>query len=359
MQKTNEDLTANIEEEKILKQKDFQLISTTLYHVDLNANNVIPATDKLKGHDISNYIEGLIDSILTKGDKRSFKFPPRKTFLKTAVDKVISDKNNHELESKDIAEKLLATEIKAQKKIQHLDKEIRKGSLIQVVLKRYGKYNYLILKVEHDAFYELSNLIRQLGLPEKKSVIKSCLIKCDESSRITSLILTDANSKISTYWWEDFLELEKVRKDEDNTKLVFKEVDKLLVKYVKQDDAKAYRVLKDAQIRYFKEKDTLNYSEFKDTVFTSFIPFNPNLDYNKFLKKLDELGKSNKFDTSFVIKASEIEKEFQSTYRVSNNVSISVNEGVPEDTIIAYCEDDEKFLRIRLEDELTYRQFKK
>lgn len=349
------------EGEKTLIQKDFQLISTTLHHVDFFTNNLIDASNKINGNDISEYINDLIDTIITKGDKRSFVFPPNVSYMSLALNSLLKNASIHTDIAENISQRLLLKEIDAQaeRKKKNLKHDLRKGSLIQVLLKRYDKFEYLLLKIEHDSYFDLDNLIRQYGLAEKKSVIKSCLIRFNNVYEIDSVILTDTNSSISTYWWKNFLELVKVRKDEDNTKLVFNAVDKLLVKFVKQEDPKAYRVLKGAHIKYFKEKETLNFSDFRNEVFASFVPFNPSLDYNKFLKKLDDLGESKKFDTSFTIVASEIEKEFVSTYRVSNKVSLSVSDGLAKDTIVAYMENDEKFLRVKLEDEITYRQFEK
>ena len=145
------------EEQTPLIQKDFQLISTTLHHVDFKSNSLDDATDKLKGNDISKFISDLIDIITSKGDKREFNFPSNTSEVISATYRLIQKNSLHNSLATDISKRLLIKETKVQedrdrKKLKH---ELRKGSLIQALIKRYDKYEYLLLKIEHDSYFDL------------------------------------------------------------------------------------------------------------------------------------------------------------------------------------------------------------
>ena len=80
--------------------------------------------------------------------------------------------------SDSIANKLLKEESQAQIKISVMGKYIKKGSLIQALVKDdLGDTFYIIAKVEHSEWYDGDSLKKNLGFPsEKKNVWKSAVI---------------------------------------------------------------------------------------------------------------------------------------------------------------------------------------
>lgn len=359
MQNTNQELVEQTEEVKVLKQKDFHIISLKLHHVDFKDDNLIDASENIKGDDISKFINDLIDSIIKQGDNRAFVFPKDESYMSLAMNDLISENKEHSEVAKNIARRLLEKEadVHEDRKKKNLKHDLRKGSLLQVLLKRYDKLEYLILKIEHDSYFDLEKLIRHYGIAEKKSVIKSCLIRYNEMQNIDSVFLTDTNTKISTYWWKGFLELKKVRNDEENTTKVFTALKTTLNNYIKKHSPKEYRHLYDSQLKYFKEHESFNYSSFVQEVYTNYKPQDPNINYSKFLKRLEELGKSNTFDTKFEISHKVVESQSKSSYTVTSKITLTVDGVIPKGVIKAITEKNEKFLKIKIDDESTYKQF--
>lgn len=125
-----------------------------------------------------------------------------------------------------IADRLLRKEKEAQSHVGRMNINVRKGSLIQVLLfdQDSETYKYLIAKVEHCEFVDDSDYSFKTGFSkDKKTIWKSCLIDLFDPSAETfdAKIFSDTKAK---YWSMDFLELIELIDDETNTVNSFKAI---------------------------------------------------------------------------------------------------------------------------------------
>ena len=120
----------------------------------------------------------------------------------------------------DIAQRLLDKEKLKQEQIYHMGQNVKKGSLIQAVIKEGERISYLLAKVEHSSFVDDLDFSFKSGFSsEQKKIWKTCIFNCTiENENIT---IKDAKIYVnngSKYWANDFLELKEVSTDSENTK---------------------------------------------------------------------------------------------------------------------------------------------
>lgn len=129
-----------------------------------------------------------------------------------------------------IAQKLLAAETAAQKRVERMSVKIQKGSLVQALLfdQASDRYHYLLAKVEHSDFVDDADFSFRRGfLKDNKNIWKTCLLELSESASepLSAKIYSDTEAK---YWCHDFLELIPRTNDQTNTRAAFVAVDKTL-----------------------------------------------------------------------------------------------------------------------------------
>ena len=82
--------------------------------------------------------------------------------------------------AEDIAKRLLDKEIKKQEQISHMGHNVKKGSLIQAVIKNVDAYTYLLAKVEHSSFIDDLDFSVKSGFAiEEKKIWKTCVLNCE------------------------------------------------------------------------------------------------------------------------------------------------------------------------------------
>lgn len=133
----------------------------------------------------------------------------------------------------DNAIKLLDVEKNAQIEIARLQRNIRKGCLLQVECFMNEKKVIALIKIDDNTFLDEEVMRLKTGLPLNTRMQKVAIINFDNSNTISSLLLSDTNATISKYWKLDFLESEVLRDETQNTKNAFGEIDKLLKQKIK------------------------------------------------------------------------------------------------------------------------------
>ena len=142
-----------------------------------------------------------------------------------------------------IANKCLESEKLAQAKIYRMGSAIKKGSLVQTLVKKAeDEYIYMVAKIEHSQWLDSSDLSERVGFSlEKKSLWKSAvfsLVQMDQEVLFSSIQgYSDTQAK---YWTVSFLELDEARDDAKNTYSVFKAVDNELKSAIEPVSKKDY-----------------------------------------------------------------------------------------------------------------------
>lgn len=256
------------------------------------------------------------------------------------------------------AKKLIMEENIAQRKIERLNKSIKKGSLIQAILlnEEEGYYGFLIAKIENKIFYDENTLDIHSGIDgENNKLWKSCLFKFEknESNKLDITEIKIYSDNGAKYWWDTFLEVEPISNDEKNTKKAFESIDKLLASEIKKISEQDYFTLRNSLIGHFRNKDFFDYQEMINSVFANYEPEKINKEiYDETLKKMKDLPEIKGFDSQFSVVKKIVTNKIKRVYNINTGIQLNVVDYIEnlKDTIKSYEEDGQKYLKIKIKE---------
>jgi hypothetical protein len=343
----------------------FNRIFDAMYHIDL-INESIQQKEISEG-DLDEYVLELIKTIVNIPDNRYFTFESDTIEVKTLIDKLISEKNENEGNpnyfsiTNKIADRLLRKEIEAQQKYAHIT-EIQKGSLIQSLVEYNEEVYFLICKVEHETFLNTEDLVKQIGLPYEKRVLKTCLIKFTVEDEVDSVIVSDTNSRISQYWVKDFLELREQNSNEKNTNTAFNSIDVVLTRNVKKQSPSDYTIIRNTLIGYFRTQEEFSFEHMINSVFGEYQPEKPDIiDISKLKEAVGKLPEKVGFDKRFTIVDKEIKARIRKVIKISDKIELNLKDHIDELKDVIKSEEKpngEKIIIIKTENNEAFEMFK-
>ena len=259
-----------------------------------------------------------------------------------------------------IVGKLVEKEILAQKKIEHLNKKILPGSLIQAKLKDNSYFYYLIAKVEHFGYVDEDDQEDHVGMPKEKRTLRTALFILDHQYNIQEIKLYDTHTGIASYWKNDFLDLNPVRTEEFNTKKSFNKFNLILRQNLYKQSKEDYWAIRNNMITYYRTNVSFDYPDFKKKVFSDHI-VKGNINIDVIQTKFDKAFKKKEFDQKFDISNSELKARLKKKYDVNEHMDLIIKDAVDGQTNIIHSlkEDGIKYLKIKLENDELYERFKK
>lgn len=346
-----------------------QIIFKSINNIDLNKEEVIGR--KIPNH-FNNYIESLIEFINSNNRIRYYKPRSQSTQVISNIKSIIEStqkevpiaefitKNNFE-----ISERLLREEIKKQEHINRLGNDIKKGSIIQVLLKDGETYKYLIAKVDFAEWIDNDDFATKIGFSAKaKNIGKTCLFEIHDTGTLfvdSAKIYLDNEAK---YWANDFLELKEMLSDEVNTDIVFKEVERVFKDKIKKKSLSDYTVLRNSLIGKLKTSNHIDYNLMIKDLIDNYTPDDKDKltkeVMNDVKEKLEKLPQSKSFDLQFNPVPSAIKAKIRSKYKVSPGIEIKVDDFIKDiKSVISSLEDSdgERFLKIKTTDKSTFDAF--
>lgn len=341
-----------------------EIISKSITYINYTENRAIV---KKTPESFDQYLSELISFI---HDNQSVKLYTSKSdettvvhnlnLLKNAVDR--GELENIDSHMLNISQHLLKVEQAAQIRIEHLNIQLQKGSLIQAIFREEtGEMRYLLAKVEHDEFVEDKYYESMTGFSKKKSSHwKSCIFELPDDMNLPSLARVYSNTG-ARFWWDDFLEVEEVTNDELNTIRSFTHVESILNRNAKKSHPTDYVYLRNSLIHYYRTNSHITYRKMISELFSDYKPETMNL------KKLEELVEKmndiptdpeKKFETQFESKPDKLGKRTTSKYKVYEGIDLLVSEVNSEHyNIISSYEDTHdgiRYLRIRTNNDNLY-----
>lgn len=349
---------------------NYNILQHSLYHIDLVENSV--EFDNLDRGKAEQYVHSTINKSLNAEDTRLFKVSRTTTEVIALINSHIRQLiNGYKSEiastseqsinniSKKIAERLLDSEVKAQKKILKMNKQIKRGSLIQAVIEENNIFSYILAKVEHINILDKLDWEKHTGLPLEKEVLKTCVIMYDDIGEIDEIKIFDTNKVISDYWSNGLLELEPLTTNEDNTLRSFNEINKVLVNNVRKKSPADYTLLYNSVLGYYNQNEGFDFGEFKQKVIDNYVSENLKPDDLKNLKnKLDKLSEK-KFDRQFQITPGAIRNKKKRTYNINPDIELTIKDNIRnlKDVIKAEKGDNEDlFIKIKVNENI-YKEF--
>lgn len=238
-----------------------------------------------------------------------------------------------------------------------------------------NNFIFFIAKIEKSEFLHSGNDAFKLlkGLPHrtdgkkseknwKTATIHISAQSVDEeisNLEVDKVVISDTNSRISTYWYSSFLETTEVTDDEKNTLEAYKEIRRMITSLNREKDRTANR---QADVNhfinqlngYFLNSEEFNYEDMVTSVFgTSYTPVCSTLNMaNVHTKVENALKDATKFDNNFSIIKSVVKDKVKQTYKVSDKIEIRINKHVDGIRDIISSEKDElgnPYIKIKVE----------
>ncbi len=311
-----------------------------------------------------NYVQRLVNKIETHSKTRAFKIRRRTSEVISNVYKIANKTINGDLDCHDyckaIADKFVDCEVHAQEKNHMVD--MQNGSLVIVVFESEENFSLLIAKVAHNIFVAEDDYSTRNGFEiDNVSHWKTCIFDLIESEgnweiEGISVFINHAAS----YWHDSFLDLDELNTNENNTKIVFDEVMKIITNSTKESPCDRFD-LKNSLIGYMKQDRLFNYPDL-----VNHLVHNYDSSYlgQEKIKKMEEnlirLGETNKFDKQFRTVPAMIKSRVRtSKFNINANVELLIKDYVEKkEDIKAYEKSGKWYLVIRTNDDNTYNTFK-
>ena len=338
-----------------------EILKLCIHKIDIEASSIEIIKSEEYGIDFTTYLEGLIEIATTGGSARSYNFEGD-TEVHNEIKKIpIANDENFQITTRAIAERLLKKEAEAQVKIAKLKKEIQKGILVQVLIEVDGVKRFLICKVDHSDFLREKDLTIQKGLPVKKKVFKSfvCTLKDDS---VDNIWVHDSTPSFAKYWWKEFLELDQIYTDEDNTESAYKSIMKALNSKLRAKHPRDYMTIWNSTVRYFRAKEKFDMNDYIENAIGDFVPVDSTLAIDKLKEVIQELPNNPKkpFDEQFIIKKSKIRTNFLKKIPLTDTIELHLKQDIDNiDRTIQYHQDDDGTKYVKIRSTSGYNFFKK
>lgn len=325
-----------------------ETIFINLFKIDLNLEQCAKEdfTDK---QNIQKYLDELLNAIVSSSGDREYEFDETLLTTKNRILSIVKnlDEKTKENECMLLAQKLLATELDAQKKVRKLNVEIQKGILVIAALKiTDADYKFIITKADYAEFVEEITGNTKSGLPVKKKIFKSFVadIKCASNNYTFQHVVTyDSNVNHSVYWWKSFLELKELRDNTTNTKKAFELINNTVLAPLQKDHKTDYIKLWNSTVAYFRTKGEFDITYYAENVIGNYNPYDASLEMGALKVKIIDLQNKNKFDNKFEKDPSSITNRMKKELKLTNEIDLVIKQDVPNlSSIIKPKEEDGK-----------------
>lgn len=314
------------------------------------------------------YINKLISFLERNKSIRDYKTRSVNTEVISSILDIVNNQTNDLLineKIESIAKRLLEQEIQAQIRVEHLDINVQKGSLIQALLyhEETEKYSYLLAKVQHTNFVDDIDFTFKSGfLSDEKKVWKTCIFDLDDLDS-TGFNAKIYSSTMAKYWNDKFLELDEINSDEKNTNVMFKQLEYLLVRTIKRKAPNDYIYLRNSIIGYLRSRHYIDYDTMIDDIFSNYQPYTLDInDRDLLISSIKELPNRYEFDRQFNVVHDAIKAKITKIYEVGNGIQIKLLHEIENirDTIVSEIDNEgKKFIKIRSDNDETFNLFKK
>jgi len=163
------------------------------------------------------------------------------------------------------------------------------------------------------------------------------------------MVTFDVNAKVAQYWWKEFLELDVVVQDEENTKLAFKAIENKILRPIEKKYKSDFLYLWNTTIAYFRGEGEFSLEHYRDEVIGNYQPFHSDLDMENLKLKCNDLPQSFGFDLRFNKVPGIVKNRFKKELKLSDEIKLLILHDVadPSKTFKAKEDVDGKYIMIR------------
>ncbi|MCD9509519.1 hypothetical protein [Photobacterium phosphoreum] len=272
-----------------------------------------------------------------------------KSLVHSIFTNYINQVSTWDLLCRDLSKKLLATQKESQRSIDHWDRKVIPGSLLIIHCKQNNSQNdiLVLVKMEQEEFAKVNDFEHEYGLPTEKKALNTAFI-IFEKNKSPSMLVSRANA-----FWINFLDVSPVRSDTVNTANIFKSIDSLLNRKVKNEGFKSdYVSLRNHLLTYLRnnEGQPVQYTDLVATVFNAHKPLDVNFKSNEFVTELEKLPNKKKtsklsFDTNFQVDLTDVKaNKINTKISLTDKIELNIKDGIENltDTIKPHESDGRK-----------------
>ncbi|WP_096510990.1 hypothetical protein [Filimonas lacunae] len=326
----------------------------SVFRFDLDRNTPVEITISTEANDFSFYIEQLIVDVI--GDQRSKKylFPDEPTALITMINS-LGDEIKRPTLLLDAAKRLLRKEENVQQRIEHLNREVQKGIMIQALVEYNEELLFLIIKAEHSDFINETDNKKATGLPIKKKIFKAFCAYCDNNFIPLYAKVSDYRTVISSYWWKDFLELVEEYTNEHNTEKSFDMMDRKVFSGLKAKHPRDWMIIRNATVQYYRSMPEFVMEDYLNDIIVSYVPEDSELNMNAVATNIRSLPDRCKFEGRFQIVRSCLKKRMIYKLNLTPQLELIIKEDINLDSsVLAFTEHGEKYIKIKTDVGFNY-----
>lgn len=328
-----------------------------VYKFDLVKLVPVEIALKVEQIDFNNYLQQLIEDVISDDRSRKYLFPQDPTAIMATIDSLVSEKNAAGA-TLDAANRLLRIEELVQGKIEHLNRDVQKGIMIQALVEHNGQPLFLIIKAEHADFINENDNKLATGLPIKKKIFKAFCAYLGEDNKPSHAQVSDYRTVISAYWWKDFLELVEEYTNEQNTERAFDTLDRKIFSKMKKEHPADHMNLRNATVQYFRARDEFIMADYLNAIVRPYKPEDETLDVTGLSKHIEVLPEKGKFDSRFEIAKEKLKKRIITRVKLTPVLDLVIKEDINLDNdVTAFMDHGIPYIKIRSEE--GYKHFKK
>ncbi|MFT5004128.1 MAG: hypothetical protein ACI9YH_004936 [Colwellia sp.] len=301
-----------------------KIVKYAVFEIDVDKDSYSEVDlSSINDNHLSQFILKLANDTSSNDSSRKATFNSS-SYAKSAMEELAEKDSTTKLN--ELARQLLVTEKDFNLRIKHLNNSIRPGSLIIAKVERSADTFILMAKIEFSSYLARKSFLLETGLPQEKSLTRSCLVKVVNSKIAENVILAGSNGTIPAYWHRGFLASTFLRDNTINTDQAFKLIESKM-SYIRDLSKEDYIDLRDCLIGYFKGNKLFNFDELTENLTEKFTPESTKVDLNKLKAKLQVLKKQDKFDGSFEIDKSQVKARVRKKYTLDHDIELVTNSG--------------------------------
>jgi hypothetical protein len=294
---------------------------TALHRLDLETQTVERRSLTGPHADFSSYLLRLVVDMYSSARARLYRFPSTQTEVASLLTSLSAESWAEHAQI--IAERLLRIELATQERIAAIN-ALRVGSLVQILAEIDGVRTAIITKVDHSDFLDEASLITKLGLPIRQRAQKTAIISFEDEVTIREVRVADTNSKISEYWWQQFLEAAELRSAEKNTMAAFSAIDNVLRRSVRPHSNSDFWTLRNAVITFFRTNVSCAFDRMVEQLLDEYVPDSDDVNTEMLAAKLLELPQRHRFDSQFELAPRSINVKIRRQIQLAENLELRI-----------------------------------
>lgn len=322
------------------------------YQIVCIHNNIGNASikDFQERENIEQYTKELLTRAMAQQDRR-YKFNENKRTTRDRVLSIAANKSIGEL-GLELGNDLASTEKNKNEEIKQLNTRIPIGVLIVAYGTHENREFVLLLKSDYDQFISEATGIIQSGLSLKNQIFKTCQFivnRNEQEVEISEITTSDSSKRQSEYWHKDFLELNPIYSDTENTDKAYSLINKNIIKPLQKDSPSDHRTIKQLTVGYFRQSGIFDIDYYRDEIIGKYQPQEPDkVNIEKLKSKIDKIKASKSFDPVFKKDTSVVKDRIKGSYKLTDEMDLKVKSDFPnpQNIILPFEEDGRKGVTI-------------